>query len=186
MISLLAERPLLLSIMLGTLSAGLIYGWLQTGKRAAAVGGIVLALMIPLAWIVAARWVTDREQIETLIYDTAHAVAENQYDQVYGVIGDPATEAQARAELPNYVFDAANVTGIRSIDLIDGSYPPEADVDLNVRVDVSHRGGRFQGLRVPRRLVLRLQQLDGQWVVVEYRHMPIVGGPDNFTTVPQR
>jgi hypothetical protein len=186
MISLLAERPLIVSIMLAALSAGLIYGWLQTGKRAAAVCGIVFALLIPLAWVIAARWVTDREQIEALIYETALAVAENRYDQVYAVIGDPATEAQARAELPNYDFDAADVTGIRSIILFDGSYPPEADADINVRVDVSHRGGRFQGVRVPRRLLLKLQQFDDQWVVVEYRHMPVVGGPDNFSTAPQR
>jgi len=186
MISLLAERPLILSIMLGTLSAGLIFGWLQTGKIGAAVVGLLLALMIPLAWVVAARWVTDREQIEALIYDTAGAVAENRYDRVYEVIGDPATETRARAELPNYVFDSADVTGIRSIDLIDGSYPPEADADLNVRVDVSHRGGRFRGVRVLRRLVLKLQKLDDQWVVVQYRHLPVVGGPDSFSTAAQQ
>lgn len=186
MISLLAERPLIVSIMLGVLSAGLIYGWLQTGKRASAVCGIVFALMIPLAWVIAARWVTDREQIETLIYQTAQAVAENRHEQVYAVIGDPATEAQARAELPNYEFDTADVTGIRSITFVDGSYPPEADVDINVRVDVSHRGGRFQGVRVLRRLLLNLQEFDDQWEIVEYRHMPVVGGPDNFSTAPQR
>ena len=186
MISLLAERPLIVSIMLGALSAGLIYGWLQTGKKAAGICGIVLALMIPLAWVIADRWVTDREQIEALIYETALAVAENRYDQVYQVIGDPATEAQARAELPNYVFDSADVTGIRSIDFVDGSFPPEADADINVRVDVSHQGGRFRGVRVLRRLQLKLQQFDDDWVVVEYRHMPVVGGPDNFSTAPQR
>ncbi len=31
--TLLAEQPLLVSVMLGTLAAGLIYGWLQTGKE---------------------------------------------------------------------------------------------------------------------------------------------------------
>jgi len=186
MISLLAERPLIVSIMLGALSAGLIYGWLQTGKKAAAICGIVLALMIPLAWVIAARWVTDREQIEALIYETALAVEENRFDQVYDVIGDPASEAQARGELPNYVFETADVTGIRSIDFVEGSFPPEADADINARVDVSHRGGRFRDVRVLRRLRLKLQRLGDQWVVVEYRHMPDVGGPDNFSTTPQR
>jgi ketosteroid isomerase-like protein len=186
MTTLLAEQPLLVSIMLAALAAGLIFGWLQTGKTAAAVAGLVLVLLIPLAWVIAAYWVTDREQIESLIRETAEAVENNDYDRVYSVIGDPSTETQARAELPQYEFDEARVTGIRSLEFIQGSYPPEADVDLNVRVSVSHRGGRFADVRVPRRLILRLQQTDDRWRVVDYRHMPVVGGPDAFSTAPQR
>ena len=140
--SLLAEQPLLVSLMLGALSAALFFGWLQTGKRQAAAAGLVFALLIPVAWIVASMWETDREQIETLIYSIADAVERNDVETAVQIIGDPDTKARARAELANYHFDMAAVNKIRSIDVIEGTFPQEADVDLSVKVDVSDRSGR--------------------------------------------
>lgn len=187
MMTLLAEQPLLVSIMLGVLSAGLFYGWLQSGKRAAAICGAVAALLIPLAWLLASSWETEREQVEAMIYAAADAVENNDFERVYQFIGDEATRERARTELPNYEFTIADVNRIRRIDLIEGTYPPEADVDMSVKATVSHRGGRFHDVRVPRRLILRLEKRGDNWTVVDYQHMPIAGGPDNFTTtMPQR
>ena len=42
--TLLAEQPLIVSVMLGALSAGLLFGWLQTGKTAGCVAGLIMAL----------------------------------------------------------------------------------------------------------------------------------------------
>ena len=53
--ALLAEQPLIVSLMLGTFAVGLIFGWLQTGKKAAAVAGLIAASLIPVAWVVASR-----------------------------------------------------------------------------------------------------------------------------------
>ncbi len=183
--ALLAEQPLLVSLMLAALAIGLVYGWLQTGKKAAAVLALLAVALIPGAWMLAANWVTDREQIEQLIYDTADAVEANDLERVYQRIGDDSSLAQARSELPNYVFDVAEVNHIRSIDLIEGSFPPEADVDMNVKVTVSDKRGRFSKIKVPRRLILKLQKVDDDWMVIDYRHLPIVGGPDRFTTMPK-
>lgn len=182
MTTLLAEQPIIVSLMLGALAAGLVYGWMQTGKAAAGIAGLIMLLLIPLAWLLASYWVTDREQIELLIERTAVAVAANEHEQVLAVIGDPRAEAQARAELPNYQFDEARVTGIREIVILDDTYPLEAEADLNVRVDVSHRGGRFRNVRAPRRLILTLQKQNEEWKVIAYEHLPVVGGPDQFST----
>ncbi len=182
--SLLAEQPLLTSLMLGTLAAGLLYGWLQSGKRAAAIAGLITASLIPVAWVVASRWETDREQITALINDIADAVEQNDHERAVTVIGDSKTKSQARQELRNWTFHLARVNKIRSIDIIDGTYPQEADVDMSVKVDVSHVKGSVRNVRVLRRLILKFQKSDDGWVVTEYRHMPITGGPDQYSTVP--
>jgi len=178
--AMLAEQPLLVSVMLGVLAGGLIYGWLQTGKKAAAVAGLIFGLLIPVAWLVASRWETDREQIESLIYEIADAVERNDHEAAVKVIGDPKTKEQARQELSNWTFHLAAVNNISRIDIIEGTYPQEADVHMSVKVNVSGRGVR--NVRVPRRLILKFEERDGGWVVTDYRHMPIVGGPDRYST----
>jgi ketosteroid isomerase-like protein len=180
---LLAEQPLLLSILLGAVSASLIYAWLQTGKKPAAVGGVIVALLIPVAWIVASQWHTDREAIEALIHKIADAVERNDVDTAVQIIGDPATQARARMELSKYVFDMAAVNRIRSIDIIDGAVPLEADVDMSVKIDVSSRSGQLRNIRVLRRLLLRFEKTDDSWVVTDYRHMPITGQPDQYSNL---
>lgn len=178
--SLLAEQPLLVSLMLGTLAAGLIYGWLQTGKKAAAVAGLVIAALIPVAWVIASRWETNREQIESLIYEIADAVERNDHEAAVSVIGDPQTKAQARQELSNWTFNLADVNKISSIDIIEGTYPLQADVNMSVKVNVTGRG--VSNMRVPRRLILTFEQQDGDWFVTDYRHMPIAGPSDQYST----
>lgn len=179
--SLIAERPLILSIMLGILAAGLIYGWLQSGSKQLAAIGLVLAALIPVSWIVAANWVTDREQIESLIYQTADAIQQNDHERVLNLIGDTEIRNRARQELGTFVFEEARVTKVREIALIDGTFPQEADVDLIVKVVVSQRTGGLQNQSVPRRLLLRMQKAGDGWLIIGYDHMPPLGERDVFS-----
>ena len=179
--TLLAEQPLVLSLMLGVLSAGLIYGWLQTGKTKIAVAGLLFAALIPLAWVVADRWETEREQIETLIYETAAAIQNNDHQRALDLIADPITKDLARRELASFVFDEARVTQIREIAVFEELFPPEAEVDINVKVIVSQKRGGLRNQVVPRRLILRLQKTDDSWLIIEYQHLPIIGGPDQYS-----
>lgn len=184
--TLLAEQPLVVSLMLSAVSAALLFGWLQTGNRQAAIAGLVFACLIPAAWLIADRWETDREQIESLIVRIADAVERNDIEAAVQIIGDPATKGRARMELRQYEFHTAQVNKIRSIDVIQGTVPIEADVDMSVRVDVSHRAGQFHNVRVLRRLLLRFQKSDDDWVVIEYRHMPLVGPADQYSSFPKQ
>ena len=68
MFRMIAEEPLIVSLMLGAMGFGLLYGWLRTGNKPVAVAGLIFVALIPLAWFVANQVETDREQIEHLIY----------------------------------------------------------------------------------------------------------------------
>ena len=178
----IAEHPILLALMLGATAAALIYGWLQTGKKQVGIAGLVVAAFVPAFWFISTSWVTDREQIKALIYETAAAVGANDHDTAVRVIGDAATKRRAKAELPKYVFDVVKVSGIE-IHMAEGSFPPEADADINAMAIVSTRGGQFKNMRVPRRLFLKFQKNDdGTWVVVDYNHTPLNGRPDMYSS----
>lgn len=176
--SLLAEQPLILSLILAVLVLGLIYSWLQTGKKEIAVAALVIAALIPVVWVIANHWVTDREQIETLIYRTADAIENNDHERALDLIADETIRERARRELGTFVFDETKVTRIREIKLIDGTFPQEADVDMNVKIIVSEKSGPMQNVTVPRRLMLRLQKDGDRWMITDYRHTSVVGKPD--------
>ncbi len=185
MTTLLAEQPLLLSMLMGVLSAGLIYGWLQTGKRGVGIAGLVVLVLIPIAWFVSNAWVTDRERIRELIFETADAVESNDIDRAVLVIGTrhPQLVARAKAELANYEFRQASVNQIRHIRVNTNAVPMQAEVELTATVDVTSKRGQFANVRVPRRLTLQFEkQADDQWVVVEYSQGPVIGDRDAFSS----
>jgi len=184
--TLLAEQPLILSLILGVLSVGLIYGWLQTGRLGVGISGLVVAALIPLAWLIAEYWVTDREQIRAMIYETADAIESNQHERTLALIADPVMRQHAANELDRWIFDEARVTSIRRIDVIDDTIPKEADVDMFVKVAVTQSSGGMRVESVPRRLLLRLQEQGENWRIIQYEHMPPVGGPDQFSRMTPR
>lgn len=183
MTRLLAEQPILLSVLLGLMAAGCLYGWLQSGRRGAALAALVLLALIPVGWLIAARWETDREQITDVLRRTAAAVERNELEAVYEVIHPElqSVRQRARAELPQYEFQQAKITSIRNIEPIIGAEPPEVNVDMNVSVTVTHRGGTLAETKLPRRLLLRMQKLGERWYVTDYTHQPLVGGPDAYS-----
>lgn len=192
--TLLAEQPLVLSLMLGVFAGGLLYGWLQSGSRGALAAGSVALALIPVAWVVAANWETDREQIERLLYDVAEAVRDNDHDRALALIGDQRIRRRAEAELRRYEFSDASIRSVRRIELIPGSFPPEADVEMVVKATLSGSGLQGQSMTIPRRIMLRLEKRDasftpggagdsGRWVVIDYQHGPLTG-TDAFSTLP--
>jgi len=189
--NMIAEQPLIVSILLGFIGLALLFGWLQTGNKAAGIAGMIVLLLIPAEWFVAASIETNREQIERLIYETADAVEKERFEDAYRVIGDPDAERRARIELPQYTFDLAQVNSIRSLKVIEGITPLEAEVDMTIKADVSNRSGTINSFRVVRRLILRLQKDttgpndEGHWKVIDYQHLPMTGGPDQFSNVSQ-
>ena len=182
--TLIAEQPLMMAVLLGVIAGAALFGWLQTGKRESMWVGLVFLILIPISWVVSQRWVTDREQISAAIYATAEAVKRNDFDAAVQVIEPQqrALIASAKADLSRFRFTEARVNKLRSIEMVMGSEPPEAEADLSVSVTVSDKSGQFQDIRVPRRVVLRFRKSDsGQWHVYNYTHMPIVGVPDNYS-----
>ena len=182
MFRLIAEEPLIVSLMLGAMGFGLLYGWLRTGNKPIALAGLVLVALIPLAWFIANQVETDREQIQRLIYTLADAVEQNDHDSAVTVISDPELEARARLELQNWTFDLAKVTQINKIRVIDDTFPPQADIEMMVKVKVSGRGSNaIQNAQIPRKLLLTMEKEGDDWLITEYQHLPIIGGPDKFS-----
>mgnify|MGYP001082841228 FL=1 len=182
MFRLIAEEPLIVSLMLGAMGFGLLYGWLRTGNKPIALAGLVFVALIPLAWFIANQVETDREQIQRLVYTLADAVERNDHDSAVTVIADPELEARARLELQNWTFDLAKVTQINKIRVIDDTFPPQADIEMMVKVKVSGRGSNaIQNAQIPRKLLLTMEKEGDDWLITEYQHLPIIGGPDKFS-----
>ncbi|QDT12040.1 hypothetical protein [Planctomycetes bacterium K23_9] len=178
--TILAEHPLLLSLMVGMLAGGTLYAWLQSGKKSLAIAGFAFLALIPIIWLIATELETDREHIERLVYETAQAVQDNDHVRAVLVIGDEDTKRKALAELPKYEFDRVKASSI-TIDFVPGSNPPLADVDLIASVVASDKAGRFQNMRVPRKILLTFEKTGDQWKVIDYNHMQIGGQADAFS-----
>ena len=183
MFRLIAEEPLIVSLMLGAMGFGLLYGWIRSGNKPIAVAGLVFVALIPLAWFIANQVETDREQIQRLLYTLADAVERNGHDSAVTVIADAELESRARLELQNWNFELAKVTQINKIRVIGDTYPPQADIEMMVKVKVSGRGSNaVQNAQIPRKLLLTMEKEGDEWLITEYQHLPIIGGPDKFSS----
>ena len=182
----IAEHPVVLALMLGVTAAAFFYAWLQSGKRPLAIAGAVFLVAVPISWYVSTGWVTDRERLRNLIYETAEAVGRNDHQAAVKWIGDPETKAKALAEMPRYEFDRVKVS-MMEFDFVKGSSPPRVVVDVNAVALVSAKSGHFSNVRAPRRLYLTFEKGDDdRWMMVDYYHTPMNGQPDMFSPVKPR
>ncbi len=189
MYELLAEKPLVLSLMIAAVVAVLVTLWLKDGRRLSLAAAVACGLLIPAAWWLADRLVTERERIEEIIDDVAAAIQANDHDAAVRFLASDDLKARAENELSRYRFDTARVNRLRRIDLFDDSFPPEAEVELTVTVEVSERSGPVKNVRVPRKLILRFLKVGKHpghggkdWRVSDYAHYPVVGRVDNYSS----
>ncbi len=180
---LLAEQPILLSLLLAVVAGACLYAWLQTAHKAALAAGLICLALIPGGWYLADAWTTDREAILARLEEAAKAINRNDFETVYTLIAPsrPETLAQARNELPQYEFRKAKIGQIRSLQFVQGALPPEAIVDATASVVVSQKGGGISDAKVARRVMLRFRKQNDRWYVTDYTHLPILGGPDQFS-----
>ncbi len=179
--NILAEQPMMVSIMIGVIVVGLLYAWMQTGDKRIALSALGIALLIPGSYLLAGAVVTDREMILETIHRTATAVEKNDHETAVAVIADDAVRQRALAELPRFEFHKITVRNIK-VDFVQGSYPPEASVDIDASVRASLTKGPIRYARVVRRVILTFQQQpDGNWQVTDYTHLTLTGDADNFT-----
>ncbi|MEO1527865.1 MAG: hypothetical protein AAFX06_20735 [Planctomycetota bacterium] len=175
-----AEQPLLIAIMIAFLVAALGYGWLESGDKRMGLAAVAMACLIPGAFYMGHVMVTDREQILDIISTTAEAIEANDHDAAVAVISDEETRQRAVAELPRYEFSHVRAGNIK-ITMIEGSFPPEATVDIDASVVASQARGPIKNQRVVRRLILTLTKEGDDWLVTDYTHLSLNGQADNFT-----
>jgi hypothetical protein len=180
----LAEQPILVSVLLALVGLTLAYIWARGAPRAVGVGGLVAFGLIPIAWLVASLIETDQEAIRATIRRLATHVQANEIEAACEAI-DPSLEGlveRAENELARYEFTRARVGRFNRLRVLDDRQPPEAVVDLIASVKVTARGTSLEDISVSRRLFLLLRKTPGGWKVIDYEHRPAVGGPDGFST----
>src|SRR5690606_28907919 len=101
MVSVIAERPFLLTFILLAFSLASAYGWMQTGKRAGLMLAALFLVLIPVGIFVEKIWITDRESLIDSILRVAEALEANDHATVFEYIDPQADQAiiNAKAEL---------------------------------------------------------------------------------------
>jgi hypothetical protein len=152
-----------------------IYGWVQTGQKGAlyVAGGLFVATILAIFASVLIE--TRSEQLRKRIHSIAADLEANRFDDIVASIHPEATETvnRARAELPNYKFSLAKVTGIREMVFSDTVEPKRVTVKMTVVVEVETAG--FSG-RVPRLVDVTFYEDGGRWKVYDYSHQSPISG----------
>ncbi len=131
----------------------------------------VLAILLTIGVVIAERAIiTDREEIESTLYDLAGYVANNRHDDILRHI-DPNSEAYraAQQEMPKSVFKSCNIYSINELEVDDSSSPPSAVSDFvatgsGTAAAIGEGWGR-------RAVTLHWKKFpDGSWKIVRYSH----------------
>jgi hypothetical protein len=180
----IAEQPVLITVMLALLAIAFLYAWTREGRKWLAFIALGLLALIPLAWLGASMIETDDERIRAMIYDFAAAVEANDHETVYAAVHPdrPDILARVESELPRYEFTRARVGGFDKIKVLPNTDPTEAVVELMASVTVSSNNGAFQGQKVARKLLLYLRETESGWKVLDYSHRPPIGGLDPYSS----
>ena len=156
--------------MLGILTTGAFgaFAFMMQNRTMAMVAGLIGLLSIGL--VVAERYIiTEKEELELLLFKTANAVEFNRHDEVLSYMKSPAKEKAAK-EMPSYEFRICNVAGINSLEIDDTANPKTASITFVVYADVRAPSYGHDGY-VRREVTLYLQkQPTEEWLITGYSH----------------
>ena len=176
------ESPLPLLLLGLVLLAGCTVGWLKTGDKRL-IPGALLGLLIAVGGIVVERMVvTDREQIERVIYAVAADVQAGRIEEAVANINPNNTEnrERARTELRLYRVTEIRVKSPIEIALTPDRDPTRATAEFNVVVAGGDATGTIQNQNVPRFLIVHFIKQDGRWYADDYEHHdPLYGMREN-------
>ena len=169
MIDILLEQPITLGVCGGIFVLAAGFFWLQTGFRWLLLTTIGLVALTVILVLVSINVITDRERLNSLLYEVAEAVEANDHARVISYMHPDASAGvmRAKSELPQYDFSEARVTRVKEIKILDKAVPPEAIAEFNVVVEVGVQGQRF---RVPRFVIVYFRMKDDRWLVTDYEH----------------
>ena len=165
----LFESPLLVGGIGIAVLAATIFGFVQTGSKAALYAAIGILLLTVLLVFISLRVETEKEQLTSFIHQTASELENNNHAAILSRIHPNAntTVGRAAAEMPRYEFTVADVTRIHELEIRSSAQPPTAIVKMNVVVEGTFDG--FSG-RVPRYVEISLEKVGDRWLVTDYQH----------------
>lgn len=171
-----SSLPLLLLGLL--IMAACALGWLKTGRQRLLLG-VLAGLLVALGGVLLERLVvTDREQIERVIYAVA---AEIRAGRTEGAIEhlDPQAEEQrqrARSELRLYKVSEISIKRPLEITVTPPENPTRARAEFNVVVTGGDVTGTITDQRVPRYLIVHFVKREGRWYAADYEHLEPLHG----------
>jgi hypothetical protein len=166
----LIEDPLPIMVMGVILGVIVAVGFIKTGQRwlIAALAGVVLLAIAVLA--IEQMVVTDREEVELVLFEIAAAVERNDIDAALLHISPDAPGVhRANTELRRITFREVDIKPNLEIEVFPDRTPPEAQTRFNVVViaDVGIGGGAD---RYPRYVEATFVKEGERWVVRDYDH----------------
>ena len=170
----LFERPFPIIVIGGICLALLTAALVQTGKRWLMVALAMVALLTGGLVFLERAIVTDREQVEAVLFDIADALEKNDVDTVVSHISSNCQELQneAGAVMGSVTISAVRIKNNLKIVVEEDRDPPLAVAEFNVVIEGSDRAG-FAGQLAYRRffqVTFRLEE-DGQWRIVGYEDL---------------
>lgn len=170
--STLCESSLPLLLLGGVVTVGCVVGWLKTADRRLWIGA-VLGIVAAVSGIVLERMVvTDREQIERVIFAVAADVRAGRTEAAVQHIrpDDEDLRNRARTELKLYQVTEINIKRPIEITVSPDREPTKGKAEFNVVVKGGDVAGFIQDQQVPRYLIVRFVKIDGRWYASDYEH----------------
>jgi hypothetical protein len=130
-----------------------------------------IAMLVGLVFVCEQLIVTDREEIEAIVYQLSNEVRSNNVEGVVTHISKARKDTidRARSEMPRYFFDECRLTGVNSFEDVAGK-PNTKKIVFTVVFRVSLLPDRT---KIPgqRRVELTFEKdASGQWKITTYAH----------------
>ncbi len=155
----------------------LLIGWIRSGQTealyAALAIGVATAILFGVGWSIE----TENEGLRRMLFKTADDLENNRYEAVLATFYDRPEEAVIAArsmlESKKYLFTAARIKKIHSIEFAGPNEARRAVVRMNVFVE-----GTFHSYQaaVPRYVELSLFRVGKEWKVVNFTHQDAFEG----------
>ena len=163
------EEPLPIVVISAVLGVALAIGFVKTGQKWLLVA-LAAVVVLAIALLALERSVvTDREQVEQVLFQIAKAVEQNDIDQALRHISPDAPGVDhANSELRKINFREVDIKPNLEIEVFADRTPPTAQTRFNVVV-VADAG--FGGTdRYPRFVEATFVKEGDRWLVSDYAH----------------
>lgn len=165
----LLEDPLPILVMGAALAIALVTGFIKTGHK-----GLLYALAATVVLVIALLAlenyvVTDREEVEDVLFEIAEAVERNDIDAAIEHVSPEAPGLErANQELRRIQFQEVKIKPNLEIDVFPERAPPEAVAKFNVVVVANVGLGGME--HYPRYVEATFVKERDDWVVHDYSH----------------
>ncbi|MBW3597224.1 MAG: hypothetical protein KY475_08110 [Planctomycetes bacterium] len=167
----LVEQSLPILVMGGIVVIALAVGYVKTGQRGL-LAAVLAAVVILIALIAVERWVvTDREQVEEVLFEIAAAVERNDIDGALSHISPRAAGVHhASTELRRVEFQDVDIKPNLEIEVFPERSPPTAEARFNVMVILTVPELQLHNERYPRYVEVTFVKDGDRWLVQDYQH----------------